>query len=287
MDPRTKVAAATASVVPFHCVICFEEFCLKERPPVVLPCGHTFLCAPCSTRLKRCMECREPLYITLPPGTNKPALSGSSVRGVPPPPSMYTRPSVRYSPSQQYPSTPPQASHHGPPAPPVQIPIPIPKNVVLISMMEAAARHSSNSENDEGNEVSDGSMDDDDEEEYDLNRIISGMATLTGPCGTYVVRESDVLFVSPHHPSKQNDNNLEEKKQSESDSEEWKGPTPLVKGQNLQVVDFVDGVAKLARGAGYVIASSEQLVKGMSLFLLFIYLAKCQKLTEIYFIESK
>jgi hypothetical protein len=47
-----------------------------------------------------------------------------------------------------------------------------------------------------------------------------------------------------------------------------------VKGQNLQVVDFVDGVAKLARGAGYVIASSEQLVKGMLLFLLFIHLAK-------------
>jgi Zinc finger, C3HC4 type (RING finger) len=70
MEVRSRIAAETAAVVPFHCIICFEEFKLHERLPVVLPCGHTFVCGPCSQRLTRCMECREPLYYTVPKNNN-------------------------------------------------------------------------------------------------------------------------------------------------------------------------------------------------------------------------
>jgi Zinc finger, C3HC4 type (RING finger) len=290
MDARTKVAAATASVVPFHCIICFQEFCVKERPPVVLPCGHTFLCAPCSKRLKRCMECREPLYITIP--HNKPCHLNRGI--TPPPPSMYSRPSGRQSPSLQYPSTPPQAqgSH---PTLPVQIPLPIPKNVVLISMIEASERHhTTEMESRSSTSETGGSMDNDEEEEYDLNQIISGLATFSGSCGTYAVRDSLILL--PDHPKtvkkkeenvqqqRDNDNN-NNKNAEEGDEEEKKlpdhhndhstttsttiesststieEPVTLQVGQTIQVVEFEHGVAKLARGAGFVVANSAQLVK--------------------------
>lgn len=50
----------------FHCMICFEEFHPDHRYPVVLPCGHTYVCNTCADRLDKCMECRTPLYEELP-----------------------------------------------------------------------------------------------------------------------------------------------------------------------------------------------------------------------------
>jgi len=51
-----------ASATYFHCSICFENFDSKERYPVVLPCGHSFVCVCCAKQLTRCMECRQSLY---------------------------------------------------------------------------------------------------------------------------------------------------------------------------------------------------------------------------------
>ena len=272
MEERSKVAAATAAVVPFHCVICFESFCLKERLPVVLPCGHTFVCAPCSKRLKRCMECREPLFYTVPKnaGSNKaPPLAPSL---------SYSRDYARYSPTPTTPSTPPHPSmapHGGGSAHPsamTQVFYPIPKNVVLISMMEVAERQAR--EQRALLDETDGSMEanDDDDEEYDLNRIISGMATISGPCGTYAVKEPEGLALHSSDPAEiceiedDDDVNLEPHRQlavtASDDSVEVKHPSLLEKGQTVQVVAFENGVAKLARGAGYIIANSNQLVKG-------------------------
>ena len=297
MEARSKVAAETAAVVPFHCVICFDSFCLRERLPVVLPCGHTFVCQPCSKRLKRCMECREPLFYSIPKtGTGGVAAGGSNHSGSmtanrSPPPGAYSRPSNhnhhgagRFSPT---PATPPQNSHAHPP-PVMHVPYPIPKNVVLIAMMEVAERQAKEKERlDDTN----GSMDD--EEEYDLNRIISGMATLSGPCGTYVVKDPDGLVLLtdyPNHehfsagdtqqepswlPSPRIDDGREDGGQTEhlppalsvsasEDSVEVKFPGLLEKGQTVQVVSFEHGVATLARRAGYILANSNQLVKGES-----------------------
>lgn len=257
-EDRSRVAAATAAVVPFHCVICFDEFTLRDRPPVVLPCGHTYVCAPCSKRLKRCMECREPLYYSLKFDNT------SSCRSALPAPSMYSRNGngERYSPT---PSTPPQYSSQQFSGP-VQVPFPIPKNVVLISMMEAAERQALRGKNIEALDDTNGSMNASvEDEEFDLNRIISGMATLSGPCGTYAVKESEGLVLKASDTCEEKPvDELRLNISASEDSIEITEPSVLVKGQTVQVVSVENGVAKLARGAGYITASPSQLVKSKS-----------------------
>ena len=44
----------------FHCTICYDAFHPTNRAPIVLPCGHTFICEDCGKRLTKCMECRKP-----------------------------------------------------------------------------------------------------------------------------------------------------------------------------------------------------------------------------------
>ena len=217
MDSRSRVAAATAAVIPFSCVICFDEFSADERLPMVLPCGHTFVCLQCTKRLKRCMECREPLF-----------LPGSTPKPTPSTPQRYGRRSL-----QQPPLTPTRGS------PTPSMPLPIPKNVVLLAMMEAAGRQQQPQQLE----------DDAEEDQFDLNRIISGMATMSGPTGTYKVQ--DTVTVVPVDPRSN-----EEKKDTDDNTR------TLVKGQSVQVVDFEDGVARLARDAGFIVANSSQLVKG-------------------------
>jgi hypothetical protein len=274
METRSRVAAAAASVVPFHCVICFDEFNMTDRPPVVLPCGHTYVCAPCTKRLRRCMECREPLFLPAPQQTRNPnaqAQGSASWAGTAPP--MYNR-GGRYSPGQQTNLTSPPQDVSAPAAP---IALPIPKNVVLLAMMEAAQRQSQMEEKEsEANadvDAFEGSgsssiVDDDDEEQFDLNRIISGMATLSGPCGTYAVREKEGLAVMSSDPRRKQ--HVDEEKKTQEDREliqsspvlQVQDPFALEYGQTVQIVDFEDGVAKLARGRGFIVANSSQLVKG-------------------------
>jgi Zinc finger, C3HC4 type (RING finger) len=254
-EDRAKVAAATAAVVPFHCIVCFDEFSLKLRPPVVLPCGHTYVCAPCSKRLKRCMECREPLFYTVKPvSTPLPRT---------PAPSMYGR----YSPT---PSTPPQTAFVPHSASTQQIPCSIPKNIVLLSMMEAAERQAREKEQLDLLDDTTGSMNAcDEDEEYDLNRIIAGMATLSGPCGTYAVKETEGLTISTVDPNEDRnyDNEQELHVAASCDSIEISQPCTLERGQTVQVVRFENGIAKLARESGYIVANSSQLVKGKFLLV--------------------
>ena len=94
------------------------------------------------------------------------------------------------------------------------------------------------------------------EDQFDLNRIISGMATLSGPCGTYAIRESTGLAVVRADPR---DHHAGEEKKEGATEEE---PHALDEGQTVQVVQFEDGVAKLARDEGFIVANTSQLVKG-------------------------
>ena len=286
LEARSQVAAAAASVIPFHCVICFDEFNLTDRPPVILPCGHTYVCRPCSKRLKRCMECREPLFVT----TSVPKSPPLAGRAPPPAPSMYGSGSGRYSP--QHPSTPPQTGPAQGHSSPVQTALPVPKNLVLMALMEAAQRQAREAEREAIENQTSTEHGSEDEEEYDLNRIISGMATLSGPCGTYAVRDPDGLAVVPFYPQKDLHDDIEEQDEKKLDEElKEKGsrePYSLEHGQTLQVVNFEDGVAKLAREEGYVVATSSQLVKGrssmdtvrkMSLLIIFVHSFKLKMLT--------
>jgi hypothetical protein len=146
-------------------------------------------------------------------------------------------------------------------SPAAPVPLPIPKNVVLIAMMEAAERQTKQLLQREGEEDS---CREDDEEQFDLNRIISGMATMAGPCGTYAVRESTGLAVVHSDPTKRSDEERsDEEKKQDSDNPE---PYALQEGQTVQVVGFEDGIARLARGEGYIVANTSQLVKGKSEF---------------------
>ena len=258
-----STAAAAAAVIPFHCVICFDEFNLKMRYPVVLPCGHTYVCNPCARRLKRCMECREPLFINAAlknPHVHAPA--NGNARGGPP---LYPQGRYQAPPS---PVPPGAAVHQAEP-----IALPLPKNLVLMSMMEAAesqARIQEEEEDcisreltpDEAETRSRADDEDNDEDEYDSNKIISGMVTFSGPCGTYVVREVNGLAVLPSHPEK-GCQALETDREHRLNSEASRlEPFTIFQGQTVQVVNFSDGVAKIARGAGFIVASSSQLVKG-------------------------
>lgn len=266
METRSKVAAVAAALVPFHCIICFDEFNLTDRTPMVLPCGHTYVCLQCTKRLKRCMECREPLFITA--AAVAAASKGTSVISggrstTPTPPSQYGGPRNNNGTvvGRHYGNSAPPQFTATPPPLPQPIPLPIPKNVVLISLMEAAERYEVE---DTQVEIGVAEPDEDEEEDFNLDRIIRGMVTLSGPCGTYKVADDHDLAVLPNDPRKVAG---EEKKMAddyEFGKEVIQEPLPLVRGQSVQVVDFDDGVAKLARGVGYIVATSRQLVKGES-----------------------
>jgi len=54
--------SAYNSTICFSCIICFEPFNCHDRYPVVLPCGHTYVCIECGNRLDKCYECRASLF---------------------------------------------------------------------------------------------------------------------------------------------------------------------------------------------------------------------------------
>lgn len=202
---RTKIAKAVAEVIPFSCIICFDEFNTTTRPPMVLPCGHTYVCLPCTKRLKRCMECREPLFLQTQPQHKDqyhhppaPAVLGSSRN-------------ARFSPA-------PPASPQARAPKPISTPLPIPKNLVLLAMMEATERqmkqlqtptkdeeHENRACIDDDYSVSVGvheedEEDQDEEEAFSMDRVIAGMSTMAGACGTYAVRDREGLLVFPNDP---------------------------------------------------------------------------------------
>jgi hypothetical protein len=114
-------------------MICFEEFNPDDRYPVVLPCGHTYVCNCCANRLDRCMECRTPLYELVPhpkppKNTNinsSPSWSSARTGHRPSPTTMN-----RYGNNQH-------SDQEPPPQPPMKRRLALPKNVVLLSLIQA------------------------------------------------------------------------------------------------------------------------------------------------------
>ena len=243
-----------SSEISFHCVICFDEFSVRDRPPVVLPCGHTYVCLVCSKRLKRCMECREPLFWT-PPSSQKVAPFPNTRS---PAPLRYNAPRGRYSPAPQTPPQPiPSLTKEEP------VPLPLPRNLVLLGVIEAAheqERLLKEAREAEGNIIDDSDSEGEDDEESTLARGLAGMTSLTGACGTYAVREPEGLAVLPFDPNRQH--KKEESLEEEKKNEEPREPFTIAFGHTVQVVGVDEGVYKLARGMGYIVATVNQLVKG-------------------------
>lgn len=283
----------------FHCMICFEEFHPDDRYPVVLPCGHTYVCNCCANRLDRCMECRTPLYELVPhpkrPNNNSSAATSS--------PSWSSSGRAKGRSNQEAP----------PPQPPMKRRLALPKNVVLLSLIEAtelasadarqkyaeSPRRSSDSVDYEvtnfatGPSIPDlhsrGSMMDVEDEEEEKIKISTSLAV--GVAGTYAVAAKDGLQIFPNRPSSK-DNiaetvvqeedvenlvrvyHLDQANSSREEGEEMeanlspekmrnkKDPLKLCYGDRVQVVSVDGGWAKLARGYGFVRAEKNQLVKG-------------------------
>ena len=271
-----------ASALSFHCMICFEEFHHADRYPVVLPCGHTYVCHVCAERLDKCMECRTLLTWSIP-NPNAPRPNSA----------VTTNTRSGWSSGRTGGSRGAALTSQAKPAVPMEKKrLPLPKNVVLLSLIEATELASEMAQT---TTKIDSLLEDDqemDSEVDDEEEKIKVSTTLTiGACGTYVVAEKDGLEVYPSRPGAPADvgtSNEEKDMPSEEDVDalvrffyldhklevcnsednmkraysEESAPIELHYGDRVQVVSFEDGWAKLARGYGYARANARQLVKG-------------------------
>ena len=282
----------------FHCMICYDEFENEgTRYPVVLPCGHTYVCKRCGDRLDKCMECREPLYMTFVPETNNAAPT--------PPSSISARP---YWSSARSSSTTASSynSRTQPKGPRDQKPmkkrLPLPKNVVLLSLIDATQLASGDRQSILEEPICPGietmpstdatsggvmsKLEADEEEENQRAQFATSVSA--GIAGTYAVAVQEGLQIFPKRPPtltrsssvmtdedvdslvhkvKQDQNSLKgapdsiERSSSASDDTEM---AHLVCGDRIQVVSVEQGWAKLARGYGFVRADKNQIVKVMN-----------------------
>jgi len=181
-----------------HCMICIEEFSCKDRPPVVLPCGHTYICLQCAERLDKCMECRMPLFMAVP----KPSAAAPHHHpNDPVTPSRYSArsPSTRYHNHQHH--------HHDPttpkatPQPPVKRRLPLPKNVVLLSLIEAAELAAREAAEIRQNRLTGSPADASVVGMEDEEKIRQGTSLAISESGTYSVAIKEGLQVYPSIPT--------------------------------------------------------------------------------------
>jgi hypothetical protein len=292
----------------FHCMICFEEFTAHhEGPyPVVLPCGHTYVCNLCAERLDKCMECRTPLYTIISGNQQKQSL----------PPNNVTNRSGGWSSARSGGHGVSRQNSHPPPPPqpPVKKRLPLPKNVVLLSLIEATELVTE-SVNQKKFDTSPKSSDDSQPELSPTNavallatedmdgleedeRIRMGASMATSVAGTYAVAVRDGLEIYPSEPLSRRSRAslLDESKvgadedveslvrffhndqMSKRDEMECGSVPPtssnrirLNYGDRVQIVAVDGNWAKLGRGYGYVKASKNSLVKGKNHVFCILY----------------
>lgn len=209
----------------------------------------------------------------------------------------YAVPRGRYSPGSQNPGGPVGG---GPPVVKEEpIPLPLPKNTVLMGMMEAAERQaklleesrlkralasrSIVTDEDESLEGDNSGGREADAKGSSFDPLLAGLDVLVGTCGTYAVREPLGLAVLPFDPNKrhhqdevvasasssssssQHAKEISEEKKTEEQHQQLnpaKEPFTIEEGQMVQIVGVDEGVYQLARGEGFIVASFNQLVKG-------------------------
>jgi hypothetical protein len=264
-----------ASPFSFHCMICFEEFDIERRYPVVLPCGHTYVCNQCAERLEKCMECRTSLIQIIP----RPPADGDSLYG--------GRGGSRWS-------SRPTGSPGAPPPPPIKRRLPLPKNVVLMSLIEATELAAESVRGQQRPSLSESPnltiphaiLDIEEEEE---EKIKTGTSLAISDCGTYAIAAKEGLDIYPSRPESAALSERDKSEEEEVDTlvrffhldhkidivdsehdeflpsgNEYKESSPvrLSWGDRVQIVSIEAGWAKLARGYGFVRADKNQLVKG-------------------------
>ena len=159
---------------------------------MVLPCGHTYICNECAGKLDKCMECRTPLVELIPrkgPPTANNSNNNTATRG--------RGPAGRNI---------GQNNNNTPPTPPIKKRLPLPKNVVLMSLIEATELAAENvqerphepSLHDSPMVAAPSVLDlEDDEEE----KIRTGTTLAISDCGTYAVAAKDGLEIFPSRPT--------------------------------------------------------------------------------------
>lgn len=166
MQDQVNSSHIDRTLFSFHCSICYEPLHAVKRPPVILPCGHTFMCEPCSKRLNRCTECRTELFMKVPAVTPVDESIGSQNyennkarqqedryqygrRNNTRPFNRTRPPAINYAALRNSSLSPNNAREISSPQTPgsqqvkkevkmEKIPLPIPKNLLLLSLMEIA-----------------------------------------------------------------------------------------------------------------------------------------------------
>lgn len=281
-----------ASPFSFHCIVCVEEFHADERYPVVLPCGHTYVCNECANRLDKCMECRTSLSLMISPSTasSTSSLSSPMVRHLNSPTTTTTTGWSSARTGGRIHSNIHSSNNNSNnnnlntrtlpqrviPPPPVTRRLPLPKNVVLLSLMEATAMTIQDLPDSPMESPIRQSITLEDTEEQSIR---DGTSLATGMCGTYIINKTSV----PIFPSRPTNADTYAKSRSDvpeeedvdslvrffhMDHQDMKSDTRLNRGDRVQIVSLEDGWAKLARGYGFLRADAGQLVKGMLMLLL-------------------
>jgi hypothetical protein len=270
---------ASETPFSFHCIICFEEFHPDVRYPVVLPCGHTYVCNLCANRLEKCMECRTPLHAMTPRTLPSESVTHRRVLGAP---ATARSPWASARAGRAAPSEPFQQDHPAHP-PTAKSRLPLPRNVVLLSLIEATElatqdirkKHSNSMQSKNSRDANSfESADSKDEEE----KIRLSTSLATGDSGTYAVALREGLEIYPSRPPTKDmdgsspnvpDEDVEtlvrffHMDQNAKASEECT-PLPAARlsyGDRVQIVSVNAGWAKLARGYGFI-KSDKNLVKG-------------------------
>ena len=189
-------------------MICYEEFDTHTIYPVVMPCGHTYVCCICASKIDKCIECRTSLFKDIPISNPQNDLENDAVG--------YRSFTVNRSGRRPSRSFDKRSVSHGSPrslTTAVKERIPLPKNVVLMSLIESSQlvqdtahnqiitkglAHYSLQGQGPGQEQGPGPehlpVDDDDREE---DRIGIGADFANAACGTYAVKCKQGLKIVP------------------------------------------------------------------------------------------
>jgi len=199
-----------ASSLSFHCMICFEQFDSHTIYPVVLPCSHTYICVVCATRIEKCMECRTSLFTTTEideyhpqDGDGNAAGTSSSRSGRSQARSTVSYSAARYGRRLNHGRIESGLNNNTGRTPSsfnqkrTKVRLPLPKNVVLISLIEASNMAKESAKNQEVLKASFSAgygygRNDMDEEE---NQILLGADIATSSCGTYAVSTRNGLKI--------------------------------------------------------------------------------------------
>lgn len=184
-----------SAALSFHCMICFDQFDTETKYPVVLPCGHTYICVECASRIDKCMECRLSLYA--PDSTIN--QNNNNENAVTSRWDIYeqrrrSRAYTSYSSPRAMVNTKKVAQ---------KTRLPLPKNVVLLSLIEASdlATQTSRQVGISSSSTNHGlvapTLSSDDEEEMEQNKILMSMDLATSSCGTYAVAKKSGLTILP------------------------------------------------------------------------------------------